>query len=178
AWGLLAVLSLVASGLAYEVALPLFLLTPLLVWCRGRQLQERDAGQPLAAATTLLALLAVVAFKLGTTTRLGNHGSLPTHVLALSRRARSFGADPEYGLNIAKAIRLSYGDYGIQLPRLAWRILRDHPDPAVVGVAAMLAVLVFGYLYRATRRQGGGLPGRDVLLACVALGALTFGLGY
>ena len=61
AWRLLAVLSLVASGLAYEVALPLFLLNPLLVWCRGRQLQERDAGQPLAAATTLLALLAVVA---------------------------------------------------------------------------------------------------------------------
>jgi len=178
AWRLLAVLSLVASGLAYEVALPLFLLNPLLAWCRGRRLRGRQAGTPLAAAITPLALLAVVAFKLGTTNRLGNHGSLPTHVLALGRRALSFDADPEYGLDIAKAIRLSYGDYGTGLPRLAWRILRDHPDPAVVGMGAMLAVLVFAYLYRASRGQDGGLPGRDGLLGCVALGALVFGLGY
>lgn len=177
-WNLLALVSLVASGLAYEVALPLFLLNPVLVWCRGGQLAVRRAGQSLAAGTTVLALLAVIAFKLETTTRLGSHGSLSTHVLALSRRAFSLDADPEYGLNIAAAIRLSYGDYGIGLQLLAWRILRDHPDPVVVSVAAMLGLLVFGYLFRATSQQRGGLPGRHGLLACVTLGGLTFGLGY
>ncbi len=55
-WKLLGVLALLCSLLGYEVAVPLFLLNPFLVWWRARQLYDPTSDKELVRKTFLLSL--------------------------------------------------------------------------------------------------------------------------
>jgi hypothetical protein len=184
-WRLLGVFSLLGSTLGKEVILPLFFLNPLLVWFRERQLcgSPRDQGPTRASLAllilpNLLVLLSVITFKVLTTTRLGNE-PLIDRTVRIARRAVAL--DPgayEGGLNVKRAIEVNYGELGVDLPRVAWSILQDHPDRRVVALGVVVGVLVFGYLYRVVSASRIGLPSPGAMLRLSGMGLIVFGLGY
>ena len=170
-WKLLSTLSLLGSSVAYEVFLPLFLLNPLLVWRRGRQLYSSTPDKRrvrtnlvVLLGSTLLALLPVTIFKAQTTTRLGNP---------------SLEENSAWFIYLLRgAIKVSYGDYGLGLPRVVWRILHDYPDWIVFAVGGALGLLIFGYLDLAASQSKAELPSQTRMLSLIVWGLVVFGLGY
>ncbi len=170
-WRLLSILSLLGSTLAYEITLPLFLLNLLLVWYRRRQLYGAVPSEQLGRTklavlleSNLLVLVSVIVFKMLTTVRLGNLG-LKRHTVWFARL-------------IMGAIRVSYGDYGLNLPYVIWKIFHDYPDWKVFAVGGVLGLIVFGYLYRTARRAKVELPNQARMLSFIIWGLVVFGLGY
>ena len=169
-WRLIGVASLLGSGLAYEVTLPLLLLlNPALLWYRGRQLSRSAPELAVSRARwaallggNLVALALVVWYKALVTVRV-NVASVDASYVA--------------GL-VVGALRLNYGTYGVGLPYVTWWILRNAARPATIGLAAAAGLAIFLYLARAAGHAGGELPGRRFWLALGALGLAVFGLGY
>jgi hypothetical protein len=187
-WKLLGLLSLLGSTLAYEVALPLFLLNLLVVWSRGRQ-QDGSAttlpgGPPrvfVLMGSNLVALFAVLLFKRFSTIRIGDNSiGFAEYTYWILRRAVALNsADYDAGLNIKRALAVSYGDYGLGLPRVVWKILRDYPDPAVFTLAGLLGLIIFSYLYRPMVHEASGdIINRSTMMKCIATGVVVFALGY
>ena len=184
AWKLLSVAALVVSVLAYELALPLFVLNAGLVWYLGRRRRppaERHVWLPSRelwlALGTVAPLVPLAAFKLATTVRLP-HGGPADALKALLRRAvvLHYG-EYDFGFNLWRAIRVAFGTYGLGLPRVAARALRDYPDPATMAVAVVAGALVFLYLRRVAGGTGG-VPDRRVMGLMAVAGVVVFGLGY
>jgi hypothetical protein len=170
-WKWLSILSMLGSTLAYEVVLPLFLLNPLLVWHRRRQLYGAVPSEQLGRTklavllgSNLLALVSVIIFKALTTARMGNLG-LKEHTVWFARL-------------IMDAIRVSYGDYGLNLPHVVWKIFRDYPDWKVFAVGGLLGLIIFGYLYRVASQSKAELPSQTRMLSFIVWGLVVFGLGY
>lgn len=168
-WKLLGILGLLGSTLAYEVFLPLFFLNPLLAWYRSRQLHGSDQGRRVSRwkSAVLLGsnfpiLMAVIVFKAWTTVRLEYQSGLKEHAVWF----------------LKQAIAVNYGDYGLGLPRVVWRILRDYPDWAVFAVGGVLGLIIFGYLCRVASESKAELPGRTGMLGFIVGGFVVFGLGY
>jgi hypothetical protein len=168
-WNLLSLLSLVTSGLAYEVALPLFLLTPILIWHRTRQryvlagatrLTRLEVSVLLGAP--LLALALVIAFKALTTVRLGIEANYLYH-----------------GAHIGiEAIKVNYGTYGLGLPLVLWQILTIYHDWMIIVVAGILGFVIFGYLNYIVGQRTNAWPSVASWLNLIAIGLVLFGLGY
>lgn len=166
-WKVLSAVSLLISGLAYEVTLPLFLLNPLLVWYAARQLYSVEAGNRLVRSRAavlfggnLLALLLVVAFKALVTVRTNLEIDLLSHLAYLA----------------TGAVRVNYGTYGLGLPFVLIWILSHRPDPAVIVSSAIVGMAVFAYLYRLAGRSQ--MPSRAAWLRLMAAGLTIFALGY
>ena len=185
-WKLLSVLSLIGSILTYEVTLPLFFLNLLLVWYRGRKLYGSVPGKRLVRTnlailliSNLLVLTPAIVFKALTTIRLGSQTGLLEHVISIAKRAMALDySDYDYGLNFKQAIVVNYGEYGLGLPRIVWRILRDYPDAAVFAMGGVLGLITFGYLYHVASKSESKLLGQTSMLSFIALGLVVFVLGY
>jgi hypothetical protein len=169
-WQLLSMLALFGSGLAYEVAVPLFLLNPLLIRYRMHQLYEGILSQRTLRATSalflgsnLLAVGLVSGFKVLTSIRLGS-------------------GEPDYVRHVAKivrgAIRMNYGIYGIGLPYVATYILEHYRDWSSVALGGGLVGIILVYLYRLARQPEMTWPTRATWLVIVALSSIVFALGY
>jgi hypothetical protein len=141
-WRALGFIALVASCLAYEVFMPLFLLNPLIVAYRVRQTHSlRELGRSLnrgGGATlvggNLLGLLLVASFK-----------------KLVSQRADALGFPGVVWFvkqSIQGALILTYGDYGVGLPETLWRIGRSRPAPMVLCLSGVVTLLVVWYLRR------------------------------
>lgn len=169
-WKLLSILSLVGSTLAYELVLPLFLFNLLLVWYRRRQLYDSVPGRQLSPkklavlfGSNLLALIVVIVFKALTTNRIGHLKN--THILW-------------FGWHVAKAFLTSYGEYGLGLPAVIFKILRDYPNWLILAMGVVVGSLVFWYLYRAISQSQAELPNQTIMLRFIVWGLVVFGLGY
>jgi hypothetical protein len=79
-------------------------------------------------------------------------------------------------------VLVTYGDYGIGLPRVLWRIVRLYPSPALLAFSGALALLVFFYLYRMPGSSEVQPPkGSGALILIVgglAVSGLTYGYPY
>jgi hypothetical protein len=165
AWRIASLAALVASALAYEVALPLFFLNPLLVWARQRRLASRAAAPPsqrgllLFLAATVAAALSVAAFKALTSTRL-SHASKPGYLASL----------------IHQISHINAAVYGIAAPRTLWIALHNSAEPASIALAAGLGILVAGYLYRVLAREP--LPSLRQSVQLAIAGAAVVLLGH
>src|SRR5688572_26422553 len=187
-WKLLSLLCLLGSALAYEVALPVFLLNLLLVWSRGRQRygSAPSSSWPSARALALLgsnliALVAVLIFKRLTTIRIGDSPvSFGEYTYWILRRAVALHSpDYEAGLNIKRALEVNYGDYGLGLPRVVWKILREYPDPAILVLGGFLGLIIFSYLYRTIASQGRTEAiSQSGMMKWIVGGVAVFALGY
>lgn len=184
AWKVLSVAAMLVSVLAYELALPLFVLNAGLVWYVGRRrrppsdqrgwLRSRELWLALG---TVLPLLPLAAFKLATTVRLP-HGSAQDSLKAILHRAVALhSAEYEFGFNLWRAIRVAFGTYGVGLPRVVARILRDYPDPTRIAVAGITSALVFLYLSRVDEHTEALLD-RGRMGRMTLAGIVVFGLGY
>ncbi len=168
-WVCLACLSIVGSGLAYEIPVPLALLTPALVWQRGYRGDDQSRpwhhhGGRIAALLggIFLALGVVVAYKLRTT----NRGGIPT-------------AYADHLIRLATgAVRVNYGTFGVGLPYTAWSLAGAYPDGATLAFSAALALGIFGYLSWVARRSAISWPRPTRWVGLILAGGAVFALGY
>jgi hypothetical protein len=167
-WKAAALAALAASGLGFEVAIPLLAAAVPLLWYRARRQPEGPLGARLGRTETIaflgsnvLVLAAIVAFKSAAAPGVGVPGSYLRHLarLALGSTATSFGS---YGVGLPEATR--------------WAAATVDGGTLAAGVA--LALVVGLYLGGLGRRDASiGWPVR-VWLRLVAAGLLVFALGY
>lgn len=174
AWKALAVVSLLASVLTYEIWLPLFCVSPLLVWYRSRQpgvpatnpaggLEVRGAAW--LALPTVLAVAAVTTYKLLLTTRL-KPAPLAEHVTWF------------WNLLHDAVLTTVAGDFGLRLPFTLADIFRNYPDAIATALALSCGVIAFAGLVRADGRSGGAGLRPGPMLALAGVGVLVFFAGY
>ena len=182
AWAVVSPVALLISALSYEVALPLFLLLPILVGWRllwqtqGFQPRQRLVVVAAVLAIDLVVLAGAVAFKLGTTVRLGADAGVAAQVGDIVRHAiRVDLPDGHYGLNIFSALRVHFGDAGVRLPATAWHLVQDAPAGVLVLTVAF-GLFTFSYLAMVARRADW--PPVRQWLALMLAGIVVFGLGY
>jgi hypothetical protein len=170
-WVMLSVIALVGSALAYEVALPFFLLTPFLVWYRARQKGLEPRRTPAVLATIgvyVVALFAVVAWKTFEAHRLGDVSSY--HL------GYEGGFAHYAGYLVSGIVKLNLGTYGLGLPYVVGWIFVHRFSWANLGVALLLGLATFAYLGRAA--HGRGLPRPATSRLLFLAGLLFFVLGY
>lgn len=169
-WASLGLLFLVGSVLAYEIAVPLFLFNAFLVWRRTRSF----AAMPWA---NLVALAALVAFKLAISERFGTGGDVPGFAAGLLRTLVAWDYPPGMsGLNLRAAIAVNLGDYGLILPATAARLASRFGSLAASGVAAASGLLTVVYLTRISRAPGA--PDRRTAARLLGAGLVVFAIGY
>ena len=178
-WKLLSSLSLLGSGLTYEVALPLFLLNPLLVWYQAQQLYGRVAGRQMVCRngglllwSNFLLLGLVVAFKGLIMISLINQSSLMVGIRHKSSHLHHF-VDLVIG-----AIGVNYVTYGLGLPYVVWRALHIFPDWTIIITSVLVGMIIFGYLSYVANQTEITMPSKANWRACIAVGLVVFGLGY
>lgn len=162
---LVSLICLVASGLAYEVVLPLFVLNLGLLWWRdqGSPDRWRSARVAVIYGTNLVALLAVALFKLSTTTRAGST-DLTYRITWFLRLNR-------------EALETSYGAFGVALPQVLWTMVAEYGHGLVIALGTAAGVLVYLHLERVTRRSADAPTAPQALTLTVA-GFTVFGLGH
>lgn len=163
-WQLLSLASLIASTLAYEVALPLFLLNTFLFGYRSRQL-HRHAGPAaptpwLFMGTTAAAVLAIAAFKAATSTRLSGGPSL----FYFTATARQLAW-------------INLWVYGVAAPRTLLIAIRHASAPSLVA-AMVLALAVSRYLLRLPGGSAAESPRSGFTLRILGIGVGIFLLGH
>ena len=187
-WLAASLVALAASGLSYEVPVPLFALNAGLAWYLAPRLAESRAGlsaartrAAIAGAMTIVSLMAIAAFKWSTTVRLGTAEEHST--VRILQRAFDFNLPSEsHGLNIEQAFRTSFGDYGVGLPGLVWRVVRDEPSISTLVLTIVVAAAVAGYLLALGRSRDAVASERAAVLrqsAAMLVGGFgVFWLGY
>ena len=176
-WKLVSVLCLLGSGFAYEVTLPLFLLNPLIVWCRASTLNVSLSKRalfvkvllvPLATNGLIIAVLAAYKFLITRSDASGFvhnfviHGDYSTHLLRLA----------------TGAIGVNFGSYGIALPIKIWRVLRYYPDPTILAASSIILLIIFFYFYRVVYYPASDLPGETTYFKMMGVGLIVFASGY
>jgi hypothetical protein len=170
-WLALSVVALVGSALAYEVALPLFVVTPFLVWYRARQLHadlSRRTGVAVTIGVYVVALVAIVAWKAVAAHRLGNVSS---YHLGYEGGVAHYAAYLVSGI-----VKLNFGTYGIGLPYVVGWIFVHRFTWAALAVGVLLGLATFSYLGRAGSVRSLPRPATARLLFFAGL--LFFVLGY
>jgi hypothetical protein len=174
-WAVLALVTAVGSVLAYEVALPLFLLTPFLLIWYARRLPSQEKGwtrgrPQLLLGFSLLSLAAAVVAKIvvavrvshETSYQLGVEGGLPHHLAYL----------------VSGSLKVNVGSYGFGLPYIVGWIATHQLKPAVAILSLIAGIAVFTYLWQLARRQGGELPSTSDAKRLTAAGVVVFIFGY
>ena len=168
-WKFLSLVCLLGSGLAYEVAMPLFLLNMALIWWHARthipDLFDKGARASLMAmvGSNLIVLLIALSYKAATTVRAGGiETSYLWHLLRVIKRAAL----------------VDYVGLGIGLPYVAGKIVLYHADPAILVVGLALGSAVFAYIYRAAGQSADDTRAAGVWLTMLALSPVVYVLGY
>jgi hypothetical protein len=163
-WQALSLAGLVASTLAYEVALPLFLFNSLLFRYRQRR-QPADTDDLARSAwvlmgATVAAVLAVAAFKAATSTRLSG--------------------GPTIGYLLAAAKQLAWINlwvYGVAAPRTLLIAIRQVPGATLIA-AAGLALVIYAFLVRLAAAGAAGGPRSGFWIRLIVVGTAVFLLGH
>jgi len=167
-WQITSVVSLLISGLAYEVFLPLFLLNPVLVWYLTRSPDTPGSkhfpwGSWMVKGAVVIVLLV---FKVLTTTRLEQASvSVRQHLFLNSWLFR-------------EAIAMNYLTYGFGLPLVFWKVLREYTDTMVMIGGGIIGLIVFAYVYRLGTDLDRRMRSIPAMLWLTLLGFGVFGLGY
>lgn len=160
-WSIVSVVATVLSGLAYEVALPLFVLNLLVAWSVERKKPLRDQLQKSSLALLLIsnavALIGVLTFKAFTTMR--NHG-----VMSL----KDF---------IDGAITIHFYELGLRLPIIAAKVIFVYWNSRLILLAALFGLVFFYSLWRIRRKSDKTLWSFKKSISLVAFGFLVFAFG-
>jgi hypothetical protein len=167
-WKAAALAALAASGLGYEIALPLLAAAVPLLWYRSRRAPD-GAFSPLLGrrdaivflGSNVLVLAAVVAVKLAFPVGVGVGGSYPLHLARLA----------------VGSVATGFGTYGLGLPEGSrWAIATVDRPTLAAGIA--LAAVIAVYLGTLGRRDPSKTWPLRHWLGLVASGVLVFALGY
>lgn len=180
-WKAIGATAALVSGLAYEVALGLLLLTPLLMMLRawqvgGRPNRRRAVNLAVLIAVHLTVLAGLGWFKVHSTVRLGAQEGLRAQIGSIARQAlRTDIPDNAYGLNVFTAARVHFGTYGLFVGRTAAAAARLAPA-WLLWSSVGFAVAAFLYLSFTTR--GAPWPPIGTWAVVIGAGAVAFALGY
>ncbi len=184
-WKLLGWMSLLGSVLCYETVLPFFLLNLILVWYRRQKRDSASETKPhltpmrlgLLLGSNLLLLIPVVIAKVLYSSRLPRHLSIGHHFRWLTQLLK-------------QAFIVSYGVYGVELPKVLLKIEHDYRNLTVALLAIILGLAVFIFLRRRfVCAKAAATPGeanqcsdaflaRRAMLCLIGIGVLVFMLGY
>jgi hypothetical protein len=160
--------ALLLSGLAYELTMPLFLISAALMIYRARQIYGPQGGSTFVRKhaailflSSVLVLLAVATFKLAVSVRLGVEGTYLEHLTTL----------------VTGALRVNYGVYGVGLPYVMGWILLNRAEVLVLSIGAVTGTAVAAYIFCATRHSSDRASQRYWLVLSVG-GLAVFALGY
>jgi hypothetical protein len=193
-WKLISILSIIASILTYDIFIPFFLLNPILVWYRERQmLEEQFDWSPERSQfsfTRLLrtnlivqfcVLVPIIIFKMLTTIHLENSTIFSLIKKTIKIIMQTFDAGHgsyDWGLNYVHALIVAFFEYGLGLPFIVWNIVRNYPNMTNFIMAGLLVLLIFVYLSRVINQSNYGHPSQNRLLKFIYRGLVVFGLGY
>jgi hypothetical protein len=168
-WKFLSLIGLVLSGLSYEVALPLLLLNPLLIWYGSPRTYQNNGDRYSIwrkilslFAVNLLALMLVIGFKVLVTVRTNVETDLLTHLVYL----------------VTGAFRVNFVTYGLGLPYILGWILFHQTNWTLVAVGVILGLFIFRYLYSIVGQPEHELFEKTKWWKLTFLGLVVFGLGY
>jgi len=174
AWMTASILAMLASLLAYEVAAPLMVLVPLIMYIGfSRSATVQGAIRPERSTSRLIFLLSMaslalfIALKLKLQTRVGIHGRF----LFLSK------LDLIFQHAASQFFEFNVGKYGLGLPVMAWHALSCRLGPEIKVITVLFAVALFSYLLLATSDLRER-PGIRVWGGLIVVGVVLFGLGY
>jgi hypothetical protein len=166
AWMAVAVASVVASGMAYEVTLPVFSVVVGIVGLQaariyGARFRSVASGRVIALAVGyVLALGLVVAFKASVTERIGID---EPYLAYLARVARG-------------SIQVNFGAYGVGLPYIVSWIAARAPSAEIFGLAGVVGIVAGTYLAWLTTTEREAL--RPAFVRYAAVGLCVFVTGY
>jgi len=164
AWMALSVISLFVSTLAYEIAIPLFVVNFMLVkWQDNLKRSTKEGvdfglGWRFALVCNALALASVLLFKMNTAVRFHPHNFSLSWIKYV----------------VKGSIRVHFIDYGIRLPWLSYLAVRLNPDRQSYALAAILSLSILWYAKSTSQSESTGTAASDMFkfLAC---GLLVFG---
>lgn len=167
AWSAGAILSMIASVLAYEVFIPFFLLNCLLVAIKQWQL-VKSSKAPYPRLGDLISLYFGPPLLI----------ALAVHFKhSVSSRGRPF----EWSMlndAVSAAFELTVGAYGANLPHILRTIFRDYLDWPIVAIAVITATAIAFCLMHLAKKRRAQLAATSIL-AWAAVGSIVFaGLSY
>lgn len=167
-WKVVSIVSLILSALSYEIALPLSLLTILILLNpfevistiveRKKQTVQKDV---VFIAVILISLVYIFLFKTKTTTRLNDH--LDFQFIATM---------------ITSAFQVNYGTWVLQIPHIWGQAISLYATPVMLGVAVVLYIAIFWFLFYVLTRPKAVFPGTGWMLKMSLSGFVVFLLGY
>ena len=167
AWVALGAASVVASGMAYEVTLPVFGVVVGVVALQAARTHGERLAPVLASArmvallgSYVLALASVLAFKASVTQRIGID---EPYLEYLARVARG-------------SVQVNFGAYGVGLPYVVSWIAAHAPSAEVFGLAAVVGLMAGAYLAKLMTAERGAL--RLTSVRYVVAGLCVFITGY
>jgi hypothetical protein len=170
-WWTLATAARILCVLAYEVFLPLLLVSPFIAWVNARRLTApprerflRPTWLLIQLSVAALTLAPAVMYKISVTTRPG---------IAISGDEHLGWAWGIY----QGATWIAASDLGVLLPRAAWRLWHASPSIPALAVSLVSGLLAYGYLARTAGEDNAEHPWRRDL-GVVAVGVITFWAGY
>jgi len=171
AWKAASVACLLASALCYEVVIPLFILNPLILLLKNRYFSDsrgasgrRNLKLLALTAIHLIALFAIVAFKITATTRLGT--------------VDPGGQVVWFARLLALALAASYGDYGLGLPVTLTGVLTARFSWLSLIASFGIGYLVYAYVRSVAAGSAKPLVDKGHLLRLAIAGLVVFALGY
>jgi hypothetical protein len=174
-WEAFAILCVIASGLAYEVFLPLVLVTTVFLFASelakdwplsicGRTIAKAALRQSGIVMAVIL-LLVVKALWAPRGAPLKTIGPI-SHIIGVSKA-------------VAKAFIYNYGYHVLELPSTAWHGLSDYSNPMMVITASVIGVLIFVKLYTSwDQASAASMMSRDKMLMYLGCGIVLFIAGY
>ena len=167
-WSAVSILSMVASLLAYEVALPLFVLNQWIAW----KYSSSDKRKPMIAVF-VAALVAIVVFKLMTTERLGAESFLDRSERIVAHAFKVDAGPYEYGFNFRRAVSAHFVQYFKLIPDL---ISKSTSGSILSGLCLFLLVVI--YVFRGFYKAELHFPVVRKWLQMGVFGVICFLLGY
>ena len=166
-WIALAALSLLASALAYEVFLPLFVFGLLVVAIRQLHLAKTSKTfrvRPGDLATICLGLPLLI-------------GLVVYYKLSVTSRAGSLGF---WLVNdaLSAAFELTLGAYGVKLPHIFQVIFHHYLDWRILAVSVASTAASWLYLRTVLASSKSQTPAASTLLAIAASSVVIAGLSY
>ncbi len=157
-WLIIGVLSTFVSVLAYEVAVPLFLLTIVGVLWKGKLGVRATCVSAAVAGSVFACFLFKIAINQRPVMASGTFGS---HAVWL----------------LKQSLFVNFFQLGFAYPRVVYKVLRYHSKIDTLIVSVGIGLLVFFYIRWSLRRQGE-LLSQTSWKAMIAAGLVIFGLGY
>jgi len=176
-WEVFATLCVIASGLTYEVFLPLVLAATTFLFVSELATDWPQNGRTIAkAALRQGAVVLAVALLIFVKALWAPRAGFYTDALSKEGIAGYIHYVSHY---IVKAFVYSYGYHLLELPSTSWHALRNYADSATIITSSVIGIVIFVRLYTSWDLTGAAaITSRAKILMYLGCGIVLFIAGY